>query len=170
MKKEKSVENTKSSLITRVVNNKKFLISLLIFVLLLIFMLVLANINNGDSKVNKIVEKEAIRCAQDLKDNRLFSIGLGNKEKFETFEIKWTANSSGERLIFIDAQTDSTNRAVYAYIDGKYAGSDNLADMTSSSYDSMEDRQMIENSKQIKKTWENTTNTINVENVMKKVK
>ena len=29
MKKEKSVENTKSGLITRVVNNKKFLISFL---------------------------------------------------------------------------------------------------------------------------------------------
>ena len=159
------------SLKEKIINNKKFFISLLVLIILTIFIFILVNSNNSNSKVNKALENEAISCAQDLKDNRLFSVTIGaEEEEFEIFEIKWSANSSGQRLIFIDAQTDSSNRAVYAYIDGEYAGSDNLADMSTAIYNSPDEIEMIENSKQIKETWENTNNEINVENIMKGIK
>ena len=163
-------ETRKNNLKDKIINNKKFFISLLVLIILTIFIFILVNSNNSNSKVNKALESEAISCAQDLKDNRLFSFTIGSEEEFEIFEIKWSANSSGQRLIFIDAQTDSNNRAIYAYIDGEYAGSDNLADMSTTIYNSPDEIEMIKNSKQIKETWENSSNEINVENILKELK
>lgn len=165
-----NAENRANNLKEKIINNKKFFISLLVLIILTVFIFILVNSNNSNSKVNKALENEVISCAQDLKDNRLFSFTIGAEEEFEIFEIKWSANSSGQRLIFIDAQTDSSNRAIHAYIDGEYAGSDNLADMSTAIYNSPDEIEMIENSKQIKETWENTTNEINVENIMKEIK
>ena len=42
--------------------------------------------------------------------------------------------------------------------------------MSTAIYNSPDEIEMIENSKQIKETWENTTNEINVENIMKEIK
>lgn len=165
-----NVETKTNNLKEKIINNKKFFISLLVLIILIVFIFILVNSNNSNNKVNKVLENEAITCAQDLKDNRIFNFSIGAEEEFEIFEIKWSANSSGQRLIFIDAQTDSSNRAIYAYIDGEYAGSDSLADMSTTIYNSADEKEMIETSKQIKETWENTNNEISVENVMKKIK
>ena len=163
-------ETRTNNLKNKIINNKKFFISLLVLIVLTIFIFILVNSNNSNSKVNKALESEAISCAQDLKDNRLFSFTIGTEEEFEIFEIKWSANSSGQRLIFIDAQTDPSNRAIYAYIDGEYAGSDNLADMSTTIYNSQDEIEMVKNSKQIKETWKNSSNEINVENILKELK
>ena len=163
-------ETRTNNLKNKIINNKKFFISLLVLIVLTIFIFILVNSNNSNSKVNKALESEAISCAQDLKDNRLFSFTIGTEEEFEIFEIKWSANSSGQRLIFIDAQTDPSNRAIYAYIDGEYVGSDNLADMSTTIYNSQDEIEMVKNSKQIKETWKNSSNEINVENILKELK